>query len=65
MTTVQCNINGGVARGGVNSVAIKFDNHQIITLEELAAVFPHQNHLLARERRKVKQKLERQTNSIV
>lgn len=65
LTTVQYSVSEGVARGTVNNVAIKFDGHPVITLEKLAAVFPHQSQLLAEERTKVKQKLERQTNSIV
>ena len=65
LDTAQCNVRGGVARGGVKEVGVKFDNHPIFTLEELAAVFPHESEQLAEERTKVKQKLEQQTNSIV
>lgn len=65
LTGVHSSVTGGVARGGVGSIAVKFDGHQIFTLEELSAEFPHHSPQLAEERNKVKQKLERQTNSIV
>ena len=65
LTTVQCNMNGGVAKGGVNEVSIKFDNHQVFTMDEFAAVFPHHNQQLAERRTKTKQKLEREANPIV
>ena len=65
LNTVQCNTSGGVAKGGVKEVAIKFDNHQVFTMEELSGVFPHQNQQLDEQRTKTKQKLERQTNSVL
>lgn len=65
LNTVQCNTSGGVAKGGVKEVAIKFDNHQVFTMEELSGVFPHRNQQLAEQRTKTKQKLERQTNSVL
>ena len=65
LSAVHCSMDGGVVKGGVNEVAIKFDSHQVFTMEEFAAVFPHHNQQLAEQRNKTKQKLERQTNSIV
>ena len=65
LSAVQCSMDGGVVKGGVNEVAIKFDSHQVFTMEEFAAVFPHHNQQLAEQRNKTKQKLEKQTNSIM
>jgi hypothetical protein len=58
-------MDGGVVKGGVNEVGLRFDSHQVFTMEEFAAVFPHHNQQLAEQRNNTKQKLDRQTNSIV
>jgi hypothetical protein len=58
-------MDGGVVKGGVNEVGLRFDSHQVFTMEEFAAVFPHHNQQLAEQRSNTKQKLDRQTNSIV
>ena len=58
-------MDGGVVKGGVTEVGIKFDSHQVFTMEEFAAVFPHHSQQLAEQRSQMKQKLDKQTNSIV
>ena len=65
LKAVQCCVSGGVARCGVKEVWLKFDSHQIFTMEEFVAVFPHKSEQLAEERNRIKEKLERQKNSLV
>ena len=65
LSAVQCSMDEGVVKGGVNEVGIRFDSHQVFTMEEFAAVFPHHSQQLAQQRTQTKQKLDKETNSIV